>query len=237
MNNLKIYFKDGHNFAKKYLREYFLLLSKPILIGLVGFASVFLSHLGFIGAILALIISLPCMCYAFWQGYLITYSLNYLAVDFVQNNQERTLIDCYNLSKEKAKELATYLFLAIIVSFLIMIPSLVIVLKSGISFDMASIISNFSVLSVNGLILIPFFNFLTQIFFFKKDDENFSDLFIGCYKKLNVTGIFLSIFFTIIGTMIGINIIIYVILALVLNLYAYSINTFWYYSRIKNEEV
>ena len=157
-------------------------------------------------------------------------------VDFLKEENNASLLEYYQLSKTRAGAFAKFLFLSMIASIIVLVPSIVYILNSGISTDFNVIAANCIVLTINALVLVPFFNFIPQAFFFKTEEEGFSEAFTKCYKIQDSKGIFLSVFFLIVGSVIGINLVVYVFLALILNLYAYSINTFWYYSRIQTKE-
>ena len=70
MNILKL----TYDFSKKYLAQYLYAMTKPILIGFLGlilFSTIFINRTYVIVALL----SIPCLCYAFWRGFVVTYIL------------------------------------------------------------------------------------------------------------------------------------------------------------------
>ena len=236
MNNLKEIFKTSGLFLQEYISQYLKLLSKPIIFGVVGACALGLCALGPIGGVISAFISIPCLCYAFWQGYLITYAINYAADSYVVKQENNIpLIDCYNFTKEKAKELAWFLLFSLIISAVVMIPSALYAINNLNLADIFANAKSVIYLVINSLILYPFYNFLNQAFFYKKDDESFIGLFLNCYKKLDLAGITLVILFSLLPTIIsGINSLLYVICVFPLNLIIYFANTIWYKSKTSN---
>lgn len=237
MNNIKKYLNFGINFSKKYMLQYFKLLLQPILFGILAFLLLKITTQN-PSLILLAILSIPLVCYAFWKGYLITYTLNFAAITY-ENKTNKTLEELLKITKQKEKELAKYLGFCAIVSIVAYLPTFIYVIANVTNFS--SIFSNplvilnaLVVLILNSLVLLPFYNFFNQAFLFKKENEKFFDLVLNCYKKLDKTGIGLSFLFAFLGGIIGgLNPIIYVILALTLNLLTFSVNTIWYKNKIK----
>lgn len=237
MNNIKEYLNFGINFSKKYMSQYFRLLLQPILFGILAFLLLKITTQN-PSLILLAFLSIPLVCYAFWKGYLITYTLNFAAITF-EKKIDKSLEELLKITKQKEKELAKYLGFCAIISIVAYLPTFIYVIANISNFS--SILSNplialnaLAILILNSLFLLPFYNFFNQAFLFKKDNESFFDLVLNCYKKLDKIGIGLSFLFAFLGGIIGgFNPIIYVILALTLNLLTFSVNTIWYKNKIK----
>lgn len=239
-NKLLLLFKLSNKFLKRYLNEYFLLLLKPILIGVIGILSVFLAFITPELAIVSLFISIPCVCYAFWRGYLITYSLNIAACNFIKNNASLSLKGCYQVALKDESKFAAYVTFYALVTIIGFLPAIIYTFLNA---DLTMLIANptnvFSkalpvviIFIINSLILIPFLNFGLQAYTFKKD-ENFVQLFLNCYKKLDLTGFIIAIVISGLCFVIStISTFLYILTFVFINLVVYSINTFWYYSRI-----
>lgn len=230
MNNYKIILKKSNDFLKIYLKEYLNIIKKPILFGLIGFLSLALCVLGPIGAIIALIVSIPCICYAFWQGYLITYSLNYAADSFIKTDNKVSLIDCYDLAKKDGNELAKFLLFCALLNLIVFAPSIMYFLINAsdvTAITTVGVFKNFLLNFIIGLLFAPFSNFLNQAFFYR-NNQSFFELFLNCYKKLNKTGVLLVITFSSIMLLNTVNGLIYIITALILNPLIYCANIIWY---------
>jgi len=230
MINLKIILLKSSSFLKIYLKEYLKFLIKPILIGFIGMLSLFLCIFGPIGAIMALLINIPCTCYALWRGYLITYSLNYAADSYAKTDTKVLISDCYNLAKKDGNKLAKFLCFSSLLCLLIYLPSLIY------GFSNSDFISDLTFgwsfkktlcFLLNGLILLPFYNFLNQAFFYEKE-EKFIDLFLNCYKKLDKTGVQLVLIFGLLSLIGSFNSLVYILFSLILNPLIYCANTLWY---------
>ena len=245
MNSLSEYFKKGIDFSKIYAKDYFIALIKPIIFCAIGALFVILTMQNPSFAILALLVSIPCICYGFWRGYIITYSLNYAALGYYKNFEKKEFIEYSKLVN--TKELASYLLYCAIISLLAFLPSLIYALckinlislilnPSSIMSNAVDLMSVLTFILINSIILIPFLNFFNQALFFKNRNENFFELFLNCYKIQNLTGIIISIIFSVLGGVIsGLNPIIYLILALLLNLLSFSVNTFYYEDRCRKK--
>lgn len=232
MSKFSEMFLQSKGFCKKYFKIYFKMLTKPVIIGFIGAISLLLCNFGPIGALISLFISIPCLCYAFWQGYLLTYSLIY-AGDAYSYNDEPSLIDCFDMAKLKGNKLALFLLFSMALTLALMFPMLVSLI---FSLDIATLQIKplfYVVAFINSIILFPFSNFLNQAFFYKKDEEKFIDLFLNCYKKLNKEGVILSLVFSLIPAVLsGICPICYLVIALLLNPFIYFLNTIWYKNRM-----
>ena len=246
MSKINKYLRLSKKFAKKYTKEYLLLMAKPILVGLVGFMFVQFALKNPFFIFFVFLITFPCIFWAFWKGYVITYALNYAAYDFYDNENDYTLLDFIEQNKNKEKNLALYLSFCAIVSIILFLPTILSSVSilgalftnpAGIMTMLNKFVSTFVIFLINSIILIPFINFMTQAYFFKKDHENFSDAFINCYKYLNKDGVIIAIAISIISSLPGlINPVLQGILMLLLNTYFYSINTFWFYDRVNKKK-
>lgn len=245
MNNFESHLKLGFEFYKKYCVEYFRALLLPITCALIGFLFVILTTLNPMFAFLALIISIPATCFAFWRGYVITYALNYVAFDFYKKNE---MLDFRSyIEKVNKKELAKYLGFCAIFTLICYLPAFIYSSKSinfiSVIMNPLSLASNpdalFTIMGVfllNTLVLIPFLNFYNQALFFKKQNEGYLNLFLNCYKLLNKEGLALSIIFAVAGFVISVfGPYLYGILALLLNLITFCVNTFWYSERCQKK--
>lgn len=246
MKKLKILFKLSFKFFKKYFSQYFVLMLKPIVVTIIGLLSIFLAFISPLLAIVALFISIPCVCYGFWRGFIITYSLNIAALNFIKNNSNTSLSDCYNNALEKEKDFAKYVcfyalinilgFLPVIIYFFHLIPltEFPFILNDPIILK-SKLIPIVCLILVNTIILLPFLNYATQAFLFKKE-ENYIQLFLNCYKKLDMTGFLIALIINLIVFVLNYFFLkIYLLTFMIINVFVYSINTFWYYSRISKK--
>ena len=113
MENLNSAIKFGVQFTRKYAFEYYKAMLKPVLVAILAFLLVNIAQFGIWFALIALL-SVPCICYSFWRGYVITYALNYLAFDFLKGGNEK-LEHFIELTLKKEGELAKFvLFIAVI---------------------------------------------------------------------------------------------------------------------------
>ena len=245
MNNLVILSKLSIKFALKYFEQYLRLILKPVLTGSVGIILVMLTAVNPLFALPALVIGLPVLCYSLWKGYLIVYSLNCAALDFIRGNGTKPLFECLFQTKQKEKELIKYLAFSALASIAGFLPTIVFAVKKismmGNTFQISEFMSAFGgivvIALINGLIMLPFLNFYNQAFFFKKDHENFIDLFLNCYKKLNLLGFIIALIITAISAALSaLNIYLYAAMSILFNLISFSVNTFWYYSRTEPEK-
>lgn len=237
MNNLSAYLNFGLKFFESYFVQYLTSLLIPLGFGVLGAMFLFLTMQNPAFIVLGLL-SIPLVCYAFWRGYLVTYSLNYAALAKIRQ-ENKPLENFLIMTKEKEKELASYLGFCAIISIIGFLPGIIFIIKllTGISlhsiiYDMNAIIKVFMILIINSIVLLPFFNFLNQAFFFKKENESYFSLVFNCYKKLDTKGLILCIIFGVTSGIISLlHPLVYLILALVLNVFAFSINTLWYSQR------
>ena len=243
MNNFSNLLNFGFEFLKKYYSEYFRLLLKPFACALLGVLIMILIQQNPNIALLGLL-SIPLFCYAFWKGYLATFALNYATISF-KNSQNEPLEEL--VLKINEKELAKFLGFSAIITIIGYLPSIIYAFKTvdimalvanpmTLLSNISALVSVFLALLLNSLILIPFFNFFNQAFFFKKENESFMSLFLNCYKKLDKDGWALSIFFGFIGGVISVlHPLIYLVFALLLNLITFSANSLWFYERMGKE--
>ena len=243
MKNLKKILCKSISFLKLYLKDYLKLLIKPILIGLVGMLLLALCLLGPIGAIIALFSSIPCTCYAFWRGYLITYSLNYAVESYMRTENKVSIIDCYELTKKEGSKLAAFLGYSALVCLLVCL-SAIILIPTSVSVDFRADFMQmlkspelsykyFIVLFPCFLLLSPFYNFLNQAFFYRKSNEGFNNLLFNCYKNLDKAGMLLCAFFAVGLNILGVvNVFIFAVVALILNPFIYCANMLWYKQKI-----
>lgn len=248
MEKLTILFKLSHKFTLKYLKSYFMIMLKPILIGSLGIVFLFTISLKPIFALLGLFVTLPCIFYSFWRGYFITYALNDVAYRFINKEENISIEDSINYLKPKEGDFAIYISICSILSILCFSPTFIYIFSKyqqnsiNLNGDITSILSilgEFVLIGlINLIILMPFFNFVTQAYYFKKEEENLFNVILNCYKYLNPIGIMLIIIINLANTFLSqIAFIIYLPLIIILNLYTYSLNTFWFYSRIKSTNI
>lgn len=227
MKKMNILLKLSLKFAMKYLKGYLYSLVKPLCAFLGGvLVLVFCINIPQI-ALLGLL-SLPLFFFGFWRGFMVTYALNLASCTFTKQSSSLDFAEYYNLSLKDEKELAKWVTFCAITSIALYCPTILFVLNSpNIIKSMPQV---FIVFLINTLLLAPFLNYFTQAFFFRKKDENYFDLFLNCYKKLDSTGILIALIITI-GMMLVSSTPFYAIIALFANIFIYSINTFWYSSR------
>ncbi len=230
-----ILIKLCYKFSKKYMASYLASLSKPIIAGILGFLLLGLIKID-AKFILLSFCSIPLTCYAFWKGYLFTYGLIPCAHDFIKNNpltfEEYKKTACSNEAK-----FAKYVCFMAVITILLFFPSIFYIVKS-IPFSIEILTNGEQLLKygsiadraifINTMLLAPFLNYFLCAFYYKKDDENYFNLLLNCYKKLNIFGLLISLIITLVSYKSGI---LYLICAIILNPFIYSINTFWYLSR------
>jgi len=239
MKKILILLKLCYKFSKKYTADYLTSLAKPILFAILGILFLIIGTMNIKFIILAFL-SIPFTCYAFWKGYLITYGLIFCADDFINKNSVK-----YSEYKIKAirqeKEFAKYICFVAVLSLIFYVPSLFYLIKT-IPFSIDLFLNPSNLLSyqniidntflINSIVLSPFLNYALCAYYFKKDNENYFNTILNCYKKLDIIGLTLAVIITLISYKGGI---IYLILAILLNPFIYSINTFWYSSRVKSK--
>jgi len=236
MDKMSILLKLCYKFSTKYMKQYLLALKKPAIaavLGVILFATCLTQDPIFV---VVALLSIPCFCYAFWRGYVITYALIPCANDFIKDSPKP--FETYVLKAKNIEgELAWYLCFALFLTLILYIPSVAFILKT---LSLSDILSNpvhfintaMQPLIINTIILAPFLNFFLCVFNYKKEKENYFTLFLNCYKKLDILGIFIAVVITLIGFIGGT---LYLLFALFLNPFIYSINTFWYLSRTEKK--
>lgn len=243
MEKLKLIFKLSYKFSNKFYKDYFLQIAKPLLIGGVGLFVMLLIQLDPIFAFLGLFITLPCIFYSFWRGYFITYALNDVSYNFLKGTN-CALLDSLEKLKNQEKDFIKYVSFCAILSVIGYIPSIFYFLANlqinVLIADPYSILSNLGsfilVFALNTIILSPFLNFMTQAYYFKQKSDNYFKIIANCYKYLDFRGIVIILIIGLFNLAISnIHPLIYAILALIGNLFIYSINTFWFYTKINKK--
>ncbi|MBQ8476296.1 hypothetical protein IJ531_04460 [bacterium] len=237
MQKVLILSKLCWKFSKKYFVSYISELSKPIMAAILG---ILLLAVVFIDTkfILCGFLSIPCFCYAFWKGYVITYGLIPCAYNFIKESAHP--FKQFSLeAKMQETNLAKYVCFIAAVSMILYVPSLIYIIKT-VPFSIEMVFNQEKLLAysteidnaflINTLFLAPFLNYGLCAFYFKKEHENYFKLFLNCYKNLDILGLIIALLITYIASK---GSIIYLILALLVNLFVYSINTFWYLSRVE----
>ena len=234
--------KFGILFFRKYLKEYLTLLVKPVLIGILGIFAMLFMFINPLFSILGLFVTIPCVFYSFWRGITVTYTLNYAAYNMYKNGSNHSLKELCVLTKKKEKELAAWITYVAILSTLGYIPAFILSSVFA-SFSLADLFNfpygtmqflqnfmSFKVMSLfilNTLILIPFLNFSQQVFFFKKPQENFYNLTLNCYKKIDIKGYILAFLIVLAGFILTSNSLL-IFLIFFFNVYIYGVNMFWW---------
>lgn len=232
-NNL---IKMTYDFAKKYLAQYIFALTKPLLVGILGlvlFSLIFINQ----KFVLLALLSIPCLCYSFWRGFVVTYFLCDCANGFQKGSTD--IFDLYvEKNKNESKKLAGYVVFVAILTILLYIPSLIYISNNVSLNDLSNVAKVTKIVNmaffVNTIVLAPFLNYALQAFYFKKNGENYFKLFLNCYSKLDLKGILIALIITIFMFKLAeLTPVVYVILALLFNPFIYGINTFWYAKRVK----
>lgn len=243
MKKIKLLLSLSHKFCLKYALEYFKMLLKPCMVGLIGVVFVPFCIASPIFALLPLIITLPCLFYAFWRGFCATYLLNYASLSFIKQETGLELKAYENAFKAQEKDFAKFVSFSALVVLICYLPCVFFVYKKIPLFislmasntDFITMMQEFNEIVLYSfiveLVLVPFTNYFTQSYFFKKKNENYFNLIFNCYKNLNKEGFLIALIITLITSIISSINIFLLPLLIVLNLYYYSINTFWYYSK------
>ena len=168
---------------------------------------------------------------------MITYSLNFTVYDFVKENKNVSLKECYQEAKKQGKELALYLSFIALISLIFYLPLFFVlnapdviekytsgVLQKEVAIVMTS--CSFAYLFVT--------NYAFQAFYYKKENENIFITFLNLFKKLDRIGILIAFFVAFIYTIFS-TFIILAPLALLFNVYALGVNMLWYTGK-KSEE-
>ena len=244
MVNTKNLLKMSFEFYKKYIKEYLLMLIKPILVGVLGIILMPLMFINPVFALLTIFITLPCIFYSFWRGIMITYTLNYAAYGMYKKSTYHSLKELFILTKKNEKELALWITYIAILSIIGYIPAFILSFlflpvnfvdflnfPSGtMSFLQELLSAKIMVIYViNTLILIPFLNYSQQAFYFKKPEEKFFNLIVNCYKRINLQGYLIALFVVLAGFVLTSNSLL-IFLVLFFNVFIYGLNMFWWES-------
>ena len=164
---------------------------------------------------------------------MITYSLNIASFKFSKKIDNFTIKDCYAEVQKDGRELGKYVSFFAIITIICYIPT--IILSDISNFSIENLSSNIQkimlVSCVNTLFIAPLINFHSQAFYFRKENENYIDVMLNCFKRLDLNGIIISIGIVFLANFISSSI--FAFLILFLNIYFYAINTFWYLERQK----
>lgn len=240
MEKLNLIIKLSFKFFAKYINDYIKATIKLVVLCILGFALVPLSYFGIPFALLTFFVTIPLFCYCFWRGYVITYALNYLAFEFLKKQEQKTFKECVDTSLKNGGELAKYVSFIAVITILGYIPFIYYFIHTtsltALITDPMGLLNNLGlglIFMINTLFLAPFINFALQAYFFKKN-ESYMDLLKNCYKYLDITGILITLIIVGFTTIISsAAVVIYALIFLPLNVIIYSVNTFWYYSRLK----
>ncbi|MBR1617373.1 hypothetical protein IJ670_04410 [bacterium] len=229
----------SYKFARKYIFQYLHELTKPIMLGVLGvifFLAVTLQS----ALVLISLISIPLFCMAFWQGYVVTYRLIECADNFQQQKEiqlKETKVDNANF--------ALYVGFCALLTLVLYIPSVIYAYKSTFTYPGAFgdnsayiqfVLLFFKSSIINTIVLAPFINYGLVAYYFKKEEEGFLNLFLNCYNKINITGFVLALLIIVLNFALSQNKI-GLLLCVLLNIFIYSINTFWYSNRINHAKI
>ena len=236
MKKLSLLLKLCFKFSRKYLKQYLIALKRPFIAGIIGFFIFLFCMVNPFIAIFGLL-SIPFLCYSFWKGYLITYALIPCADNFIRENSQPFNDFVVNIKKQEGA-LAKFVCFIALLTIVFYLPSIIYIIKLLVSGDLMTVVTNSSkeidnAFFINTLFLFPFLNYALCAFYYKKDTENYFKLFLNCYKKLDILGIFIALIITLFSYKL---LVIYLISAIFLNPLIYSINTFWYFSRPKTDK-
>ena len=236
MKKVSILLKLCYKFSKKYMPSYLLTMTKPILCGILAILFLFISTINIKFIILGFL-SIPLMCYAFWKGFVITYDLIPCAHSFLKETPQ-PFQNC--TVKNQEGQFAKYVGFCALFTVVLYLP-LAIYIQKTIPFSVDLFLNTNQLLMysskinkaflINSIFIAPFLNYCLCAYYYKKEKENYFKLFLNCYKYLDILGLIIAIILTLISTQGGL---IYLILAIFLNPFVYSINTFWYSSRVKD---
>lgn len=231
MEKFKIIFKLSIKFLQRYLPQYLYLMLNPFLIALIGFSFLFLVKINPLFGIFALFITIPCIFYSFWKGFLITYSLNCASYNFIKKDAQYDLKACLETVKKDEKKFAVYItksFLLIVAPFCLLILAMRI---STIGLMLIIPVAVIVILYV--LFLIPFCSFMTQAYYYKNEDDSFYSIFKSCYKNLDSTAYLIFLFSILINILSGSikNLFFSIATSLVLSLLIFCMCAFWFYAK------
>jgi len=260
MNQLKTLFNLSFNFTRKFWFQYLKLVIKPILIMLLSTViyaaflvlpsfNIALFNLGPMFYIIASIIYLVVFCYVFVSFIDYTYILNYAAYNFLKDPCRNTELKLY--IHEYNPKRADFLFYLTISCILVIVLGLAIVLPvafsnlSSINIYSLSTVDSVSAIFSNQYLYVPFIVFLVlilptfylfQSYFYRKENENYLNMFFNCYKNLDIIG-FIVAFIGYLLTMFYQRSPFLVILAPFIIVFTTGLCNFWYYSRINSKTI
>ena len=191
MEKINILLKLSFKFFQKYLLGYFKALLAPCLalfLGLILFIAVFFNR----NLVLISFLSIPCFLFAFWRGFVVTYALNFASDDFIN----KTPLD-FNYYVEKAKKdgngLGAWVTFCAILTIILYLPFAFYMVSNFPLIQNGNFKTFYLAYGLNTLILMPFLNYYTQAFYFRKEKENFISLFLNCYRKLDWLGFLIAV--------------------------------------------
>lgn len=234
MEKFKIIFKLSIKFLQRCLPQYLYLMLKPFLIALIGLSFLFLVKINPIFGIFALIITIPCIFYSFWKGFLVTYSLNCASYNFIKKDAQYDLKACLETVKKDEKKFAAYItksFLMIAAPFCLLILAMLI--SPLLQIGLMLIIPVAVIFILYALLLIPFYNFMTQAYYYKNKNDSFFSIFKSCYKNLDSTAYLIFLFSTLLNILSGSlkNLFFSLTISFVINLFIFCMCAFWFYAK------
>ncbi len=240
MEKLNKIFGLAAKFYSIYAKQYFLAMVKPLLAGVLAFVLIGISLLNKALALFS-ILSLPLIFYSFWQSYLITYALNFAAMDALKQGSGAPFEIFICRTKDQSGKLARWVTFGAFLSLVLIAPSIILsVRNAAFIIQSAGEISSFlpvlGLIFLNLILILPFMNYLNQAFYFKREDEGYFDLFFNCYKKLNLQGVSLIVIFGVLQWVISSSAsFLSPIFTFALTPYALACSIYWYYGRLEAE--
>jgi len=243
--------KNTLDFGFKYYKSYLTALFKPILTAFVGLVLLFLCFLNPI-LILVSLLSIPCLCWAFWRGFVITYALIPACDDYLKT-KNTDFQKHIKYANENQYSLAFYVLFITIIYIILYIPvdyyfihnlfqgDFSNFINEAMTYDdvyslkqyfsnatLKAIKSTALMLNITMVISAPLLNYWLVALFYKKEKENYINLLLNCYLKLNIIGILIALLITFFTFKF---IVVYLISAIFINPFIYGINTVWYQKR------
>jgi len=228
MEKVILLFKLAYKFLQKFVREYFLLFAKYVLIILVGIAIIilvdttpFLQKISILGCIVGLIIIL----YGIWKCTVVVYITNEVAIGFLKNKKDLSYKKCFlDFQKTKEKNFMLYVtFIGIVTLFADGVPLVVN--------------SKFKLLELLVFIaILPIIIFYYQTYSLKKDDEKFSDLLCNCYLYLDKTALYLILANILVYILLSVSIIGIIFLFFFIPFFN-AANVFWLFGRMEEMKI
>ena len=228
MNNTSLFFKLAGKFFQRYLKEFLLEFAGPFFLFLL---SMFLLGLGskipiYLYLCIGVFVVIPVACYTVWKMTVLYYALVPASHEFLTNGATKKFKDIVRDINQK--ELIGFLgFCFVIILILTILTGAVFYafIEKNIIFPVI-----FGIIVI--LINIPIATYGFQALYFKKDNENYWNVFCNCFTRLNGQGVLIMLFVLIINTILSCFIISQIIAGLFLPVYFSAICTFWYYSTI-----